>query len=85
MENIIMILGYILTPITTLIAYFLGRKKQRNDFLKEMQASIDLLATKNKELVEEVIMLREENLQLKTEVQKLIRELTNGKIITEKV
>ena len=84
MENFIMILGYILTPITALVTYFLGRKKQRNDFLKDMQSSIDLLATKNKELLIEVIELRKENLQLRTELEELILKLTNARIITKK-
>ena len=62
------ILGYILAPVTAAVTWLFARRKQRNDFLKDLQASIDLLAAKNKTLLDEVVQLREENIQLRTEV-----------------
>ena len=90
MDYFITILGYILTPIGGIIGWAFGSKKRNNDFLAELQASIDLLSTKNKELVEEVVKLRAEVLHLKTEnaalrreVEELNSKLENVKTITK--
>jgi lipopolysaccharide biosynthesis regulator YciM len=71
-------------PLAGVIGWFAGRRKQKNDFLNELQASIDLLATKNKELLAEVIALRGENLKLRFEVEELNRKLEGIKTITRK-
>jgi FtsZ-binding cell division protein ZapB len=78
------IINAIATPVAGVIGWFAGRKKQNNDFLKDLQASIDLLAEKNKLLMEEVIKLREENAKLRGEVEELSRKLENVKTITRK-
>lgn len=92
-------IGYIIAPITSVIAWLAGRRKSKNDFLHEMQASIDLLVEKNKILVEEVTALRLENSALRYDVQRLAGEnkkmskeieelntrLENVKTITKKV
>jgi regulator of replication initiation timing len=83
METWITIIGYLLAPISGVASYFAGKKKADNDFLQNMQASIDLLAQKNKELMEEVIKLREENIQLRQEVEELNARLANIKTITK--
>ena len=99
MENFITLLGYILTPIAAVVTWLASRKKQRNDFLKDMQASIDLLADENKKLMAEIIAVRgenknlmieiiavkSENKQLKIELEELNRKLENVKTITKKV
>jgi regulator of replication initiation timing len=89
MDNFVTILGYILTPLAAVVTWFASRKKQRNDFLKDLQASIDLLSKKNKDLLDEVINLRSEvvqlkseNKQLRVEVEELNRRLENVKTIT---
>jgi len=53
------------------IGWLAGRRKQRNDFLSELQSSVDLLSEKNKIFVEEVVHLREENINLRCEVAEL--------------
>ena len=71
-----------LVPIATAAAGWLaGKRKRRNDFLKNMQDSIDLLSVENKHLLEdltavnkEVIALRRENGELKTSVDQLCKE-----------
>lgn len=92
-------IGYIIAPITSVIAWLVGRRKSKNDFLHEMQASIDLLVEKNKILVEEITALRIENSALRYDVQRLAGEnkkmskeieelntrLENVKTITKKV
>ena len=71
-----------LVPIVTAAAGWLaGKRKRRNDFLKNMQDSIDLLSVENKRLLEdltavnkEVIALRRENGELKYSVDQLCKE-----------
>ena len=89
-----------LVPLITAAAGWLaGKRKRRNDFLKNMQDSIDLLSVENKRLLKdltavnnEVVALRKENgelkysvdqlcrenVQLKTEVQDLRKQITNA-------
>lgn len=61
------ILGYILAPITGFITgvatYIATRRKQKNDFLKELQGSIDLLTSENAKQIQEVLNLRNEILK----------------------
>ena len=83
MDNLITILGYVLIPISNLVTWIVSRKKQRNDFLKDMQASIDLLASENKKLMSEIVGLRKENILLKTKLEELNRKLDKMKTITK--
>ena len=46
--------------------WIFSRRKQDNDFLKELQSSIDMLVEVNKKVLEENIQLRRENIYLKT-------------------
>jgi hypothetical protein len=74
-----------LAPVLTGVAGWLGgRRKKNNDFLGDLQASIDLLAEKNKILMEEVIKLREENAKLRIDIEELTRKLEGVKTITRK-
>ena len=71
-----------LVPIVTAAAGWLaGKRKRRNDFLKNMQDSIDILSVENKRLLEdltnvnrEVVALRKENGELKYSVDQLCKE-----------
>ena len=71
-----------LVPLITAAAGWLaGKRKRRNDFLKNMQDSIDILSMENKRLIEdltnvnrEVVALRKENGELKYSVDQLCRE-----------
>ena len=71
-----------LVPIITAAAGWLaGKRKRRNDFLKNMQDSIDILSMENKRLLEdltnvnrEVVALRRENGELKYSVDQLCKE-----------
>lgn len=98
METWATIIPYIVSVVTGVAGWLVGRRKQRNDFLSDLQASIDLLADKNKTLYEEVLRLRQENAllgtkvselaaqnaQLKTEIEELNGRLANVKTITRK-
>ena len=76
-------------PIITAAAGWLaGKRKRRNDALKSMQDSIDILSMENKRLIEdlttvnrEVVALRRENGELKTSVDQLCKE--NAQLKTE--
>ena len=71
-----------LVPLITAAAGWLaGKRKRRNDFLKNMQDSIDILSMENKRLIEdlttvnrEVVALRKENGELKYSVDQLCKE-----------
>ena len=63
-----------LPAVAGAIGWLAGRRKQKNDFLSELQSSVNLLSEKNKEFVEEVVRLREENLMIRGEVIKLREE-----------
>ena len=91
MDNIqfLDLINAIIAPITGVVCWFVGRRKQRNDFLSELQASINLLAEKNSEQMKEIIKLREEvvnlrgeNSRLSEEVESLSKKLENVKTIT---
>ena len=76
------IIAECLVPMITAAAGWLaGSRKRRNDALKSMQDSIDILSTENKRLIEdlttvnrEVVALRRENGELKTSVDQLCKE-----------
>jgi len=54
------IIGYALAPVTGIVTWIAARTKQRNDFLKEMQESINVIITENKNLYKELLDLRKE-------------------------
>jgi predicted RNase H-like nuclease (RuvC/YqgF family) len=73
------ILTTIVVPAATAVGGWLAkakkdahdRKREDNEFLKDMQESINLLAEENKKLVLQVIELRRENAELKTQISEL--------------
>ena len=70
-----MILGYVLTPVTGVVTWMITRKKQRNDFLKELQSSIDVLAGENKVLYKELLDLRRDLYERDKEIFELKKQL----------
>lgn len=73
--------GYFFSAITGVAGWFASSRKRRNDALKEMQDSIDMLAQKNNDLIEEITKLRIENSSLKAEIEALraeVNSLRNG-------
>lgn len=72
---------YLIPMITAIVGWFVGSKKRNNDFLKDLQASIDLLSSENKKLLEdittvntEIVAVRKENEELKVSVDRLCNE-----------
>lgn len=50
-----------LVPVTGIVSWIAGSRLRRNDTLKAMQTTVDLLVQKNRELYEELLRLRQEN------------------------
>ncbi|MCL1867753.1 MAG: hypothetical protein FWF72_02225 [Paludibacter sp.] len=77
----------IIIPFATAVAgFFTGKRKQKNDFLKDLQASVNMLVAKNKEQVKEIIELRDENANLEQQISRLQNEIDflKTKIIPKK-
>ena len=71
----------LIPTITAAVGWLAGKRKRRNDALKSMQDSIDILSMENKRLIEdlttvnrEVVALRREKGELKTSVDPLCKE-----------
>ncbi len=72
---------YIVPAITAAFGWLVGTRKRNNDFLQDLQSSIDLLSSENKKLLEditavntEIVAVRKENEELKAAVEKLCKE-----------
>ncbi|MBR5936614.1 MAG: hypothetical protein IKZ89_10765 [Bacteroidaceae bacterium] len=80
-QTINLITDCLVPSITAAAGWLAGKRKRRNDFLKNMQDSIDILSKENKRLLEdltavnrEVVALRKENGELKYSVDQLCKE-----------
>ena len=66
------VLQTVVVPAATWITgWLVGGRKRRNDFLKEMQSSIDLLTKENARLVNENMELRREVIELKLQLHEI--------------
>lgn len=65
---------YLLPIITGVAGWFSGSRKRNNDFLADLQGSVDMLSKKNNEILTELIGIRSENAKLKIEVATLRAE-----------
>ena len=81
METLAFIGTYIIPLFTAVVGWIVGSRKRRNDFLKDLQASINLLSAENKRLLEEItnanaeiVTVRKENEELKASVDRLCTE-----------
>lgn len=81
MEALTFIGTYIIPLFTATIGWLVGSRKRKNDFLKDLQASIDLLSSENRKLLaditavnSEIVAVRKENEELKASVDRLCTE-----------
>lgn len=81
METLTFIGTYIIPLFTAAIGWLVGSRKRKNDFLKDLQASIDLLSSENRKLLayitavnSEIVAVRKENEELKASVDRLCTE-----------
>lgn len=68
-----------MVPVTGVISWLAGARMRRNESLKSLQTTIDLLVEKNKELYEEILRLRQENDTLRDEGVKRDNEISELK------
>ena len=78
METLTSIGTYIIPLFTAAVGWIVGSRKRKNDFLKDLQASIDLLSSENRKLLaditavnSEIVAVRKENEELKASVDRL--------------
>lgn len=50
-----------LVPITGVVSWLAGARMRRNESIKALQTTIDMLVQKNQELYDEILRLRKEN------------------------
>lgn len=74
-----------MVPVTGVISWLAGARMRRNENLKSLQTTIDLLVEKNKELYEEILRLRQENDTLRDEGVKRDNEISELKRQIEKL
>ena len=81
METMTFIGTYILPLFSAAVGWLVGSRKRKNDFLKDLQASIDLLSSENRNLLaditavnSEIVAVRKENEELKASVDRLCTE-----------
>ncbi len=81
-SDILQFIGtYIIPLVSAAVGWIAGSRKRRNDFLKDLQASIDLLSSENRRLLAditavnaEIVAVRKENEELKASVDRLCTE-----------
>lgn len=64
--DIYQILTFALPPITSMVTWFVTRKQRNNAFLSDLQASIDLLSSRYNAALEELVKVKEQNVELIT-------------------
>lgn len=72
---------YLIPLITALAGWIAGSRKRNNNFLQDLQASINLLSAENKKLLadltsvnKEIVNVRKENEELKASIDRLCSE-----------
>ena len=87
METLAFIGTYIIPLFTAAVGWLVGSRKRKNDFLKDLQASIDLLSSENRKLLaditavnSEIVAVRKENEELKASVDRLCTENSQLKV-----
>lgn len=73
--DITTLIGYIFSALTGIAGWLVGRRKRQNDFITDLQSSINLLAEKNRELLNEVISLRQQNAELLSNQAEMKKEM----------
>ena len=74
-----------LIPITGIVSWLAGARMRRNENLKTLQSTIDLLVQKNKELYDEIMLLRKENDSLRDEAIKRDNRINELELQIEKL
>lgn len=68
-------IGYIVSAVTGIAGWFVGRRKQANNFLCDLQGSINMLTEENAKLLKELVAVRCENATLITNQEEMKVEI----------
>ncbi len=79
MEWALAILTLVLPVVSSAVTWTVSKRKRNNDFLGNLQGSIDLLSVKYTESLNELAIVRKENLELRTLQQQMIIEVAGLK------
>lgn len=74
-----------MVPVTGVISWLAGARMRRNENLKTLQTTIDLLVQKNKELYDEILRLRQENDTLRDDAVKRDNRINELELQIEKL
>lgn len=69
------VIGYVFSAVTGVAGWLVGRRKQANDFLSDLQGSINMLTEENAKLLKELIAVRRENATLMTNQEEMKIEI----------
>ena len=64
-----------LLPVTGIVSWLAGTRMRRNENLRTLQTTIDMLVDKNRELYDEIVRLRQENDMLRDQGVKRDNEI----------
>ena len=67
-----------LVPLSGVVSWFAAKRTRNNSTLQAMQESINMLVSKNSELIEEIVELRAENAELKDAISQLKQTINNN-------
>lgn len=74
-----------LVPVTGIVSWLAGRRVRRNETIKALQTTIDMLVQKNQELYDEIMRLRQENDTLRDQGIKRDNEIAELKFEIERL
>lgn len=74
-----------LGPVCGLIGWLAGRRIRRNETIKALQTTIDMLVQKNQELYDEIMRLRKENDELRDQGIKRDNEINDLRLQIERL
>ncbi|MGL5691077.1 MAG: hypothetical protein ACRDD8_09675 [Bacteroidales bacterium] len=75
-------LPYLAAGVSGLFGWIVGKRKQDNNFISDLQASINLLSKDNKEVREELISVRREYAKQSALLEKISAE---NKLLKEQI
>ncbi len=83
--DILDIISLLIAPTTGLLGWIVGKRKRNNDFLHEMQKSINTLVTENARLLDEIIVVKRQNTEALIQNEVLEKKLVCMELQNEKL
>lgn len=74
-----------MVPVTGIVSWLAGSRVRRNETIKALQTTIDMLVDKNRELYDEIERLRQENDVLKDQGIKRDNKISELELQIEKL